>query len=136
MRRSGAAGRWAIGATKHAFTQRVAAKEVTIEMPSHADDSELIAEFFRTERDSEQTRVLVRMISWRGPHTPTSTWVAGITLSGSPAASEVDEAVRTLLLDSRFFRTCRECCKSKPVGWMDDEHICQACATRNHGVVY
>lgn len=105
-------------------------------MPSSADDSELTTEFFRTERVEGEIRILVRMISCRGPHTPTSTWVPATTLSGGATATEVDEAIRTLLLDSGFFRTCRECYKRKPVGWMDDEHICQACATRNHGVVY
>ena len=105
-------------------------------MPSTADDSELVAEFFRTERVEGETRVFVRMISWRGAHTPTSTWVPGTTLSGDSTDTEVDEAIRTLLQHSRFFRTCVECCKRKPVGWMDDERICQSCATRNHGVVY
>jgi len=105
-------------------------------MANHADDSELIAEFFRTERDSDETRILVRTISWRGAHTPTSTWVPGTTVSSGATDTEVDEAVLTLLHDPRFFRTCRECCKRKPVGWMDDEIVCQACATRNHGVVY
>jgi len=105
-------------------------------MTEHSDDSELIAEFFRTERVEGETRILVRMISWRGPHTPTSTWVPGTTLSGGATDTGVDEAIRTLLRNSRFFRTCRECRKRKPVGWMDDDHICQACATRNHGVVY
>lgn len=99
-------------------------------------DSEFVEEFFRIERETQETRILVRMISWDGPYTPVSKWVPGLTLSDDASATDVDEAISTLLQDPKFFCLCEECSERKPVGWMHDERICQGCASRNHGVVY
>jgi hypothetical protein len=99
-------------------------------------DSELIEDFFRTERDVEATRILVRTISWHGPHTPVSRWVKGATLSCEAAAPDVEKAVQALLRNPKFFAVCGECSERKPVGYMHDEIMCQGCASRNHGVVY
>ena len=99
-------------------------------------DDELVREFFRVERDDYVTVILVRMIGWDGPADPHSTWVIGSSLTAGAGQREIQSAIKKLLGSKRFFRVCEECGERNPLGHMDDKKICQACAVRNHGVVY
>jgi hypothetical protein len=85
------------------------------------NDFDLGEEFFRTEREVDETRILVRTISWKGPHTPVITWVLARTLRVGASDMEVEAAIQQLLRDPKFFRVCEECSRRYPIGHMHDE---------------
>ncbi len=99
-------------------------------------ESELLAEFVRVDRKDENIAVMVLEIAWEGPHKPVDRWTLAKTLHAASSDSEVADATRSVLSDQRFFSTCGECNQRMPLGWMDDQELCQGCAERNHGVVY
>ncbi len=99
-------------------------------------DRELRKEFIRIETTQTEVQILVHEIRWDGPHTPVSTWVIGKSLSDTASKSEIENATVGILRDDRYFRACLECGERKPLGWMQDESICQECAQANHGVVH
>ncbi len=99
-------------------------------------DSELINDFIRVEKTLAEIRILVREISWDGPHTPISRWKNGASLSPTVSEADIQDALAGMLDDPSYFRRCTECGNRNPIGWMHDECICQGCAERNHGVVY
>jgi hypothetical protein len=100
------------------------------------NDRELLREFVRVERTEKRVQILVRKIRWDGPHKPLSTWVVAKSLPDTASVPAIEEASASTLEDHRYFRTCHECGKRKPVGWMHNESICQRCAEANHAVVY
>lgn len=99
-------------------------------------EDELLREFVREEHTSEGLRILVRVISWSGPHTPETEWVPWKILSEIPETKALADLRTELLSDKRYFGLCAECGKRNPKGWMHREELCQTCAQENHGIVY
>ncbi len=97
---------------------------------------ELRKEFIRIETTQNEVQILVHEIRWHGPHTPIHTWAVGKSLPATASEAEVEKATAAILQDHRYFRTCLECGERKPLGWMNDERICQGCAVANHGIVH
>ncbi len=94
-------------------------------------------EFVRFDNVSEKrTDVLVQVIAWSTPHTPVSTWTTWRTLAHRPDPLERGSLLSQVLADPKYFETCAECDERSPLGWMHSADICQACAQKNHGVVY
>lgn len=99
-------------------------------------DEGLVREFIRLEHADGSLRILVGSIHWDGPAHPTFSWSVACELPGDSPVSVVDEETAAILTSPDYFAVCAECGECKPLGWMHDSHICQACAQRNHGVVY
>ena len=99
------------------------------------DRDELLRDWLRFQPTERGTRVLVRTIRWDGPHTPVSDWRLWRQF-GTEEGLDRDEVSGEVLDDVRFFGSCRTCGERKPRGWMHGEGLCQACAERDHGVVY
>ena len=99
-------------------------------------DRELRKEFVRVERTEKKIQILLREIRWEGPHSPIHTWAVGKSLSATASESEIENATVSILRDDRYFRACLECGERKPLGWMQNDRICQECAVVNHGVVH
>jgi len=107
----------------------------------HARDCEntrpdLRSEFIRVDRQPSQTLVLVRTITWQGPHTPETRWVPVSDLLPDAPEQEIEAAIIAVLGDPRFFHVCLCCGEKTPVGWMHSGTVCQSCAERHLGVVY
>ena len=100
------------------------------------NDTELLKEFLRIEKTQKEIQILVHEIRWEGPHTPIHTWAVGKSLPATASESQIENATVGILRDDRYFQTCLECGKRKPLGWMLDQSICQECAQTKHGVVY
>jgi len=99
-------------------------------------DDDLRADFIRVDGKPSKTRIMVRTIDWRGPHTPEERWVSACDIAPDASEQEIEGAIRAVLEDARFFGVCIRCGKKNPVGWMHSETICQSCAERHLGVVY
>ena len=101
------------------------------------NDSELIKEFIRIVNNEMQIQILVCKIEWNeGPHKPVSIWVIAKNLPAKSSESEIQYATTQVLHNMEYFSKCSECGERNPVGWMNDDHICQGCAQANHGIVY
>ena len=96
------------------------------------DDEELIKQFIRTERGEDGVVITVCEIEWPTPSEPVSHWTIVSLLSLDASEAQVDRAVRSVLVDSRFFGVCATCHERNPNGWMHHETMCQGCS----GVVY
>jgi hypothetical protein len=105
-------------------------------MEKRMHDRQLRREFIRLEHTDGSLRILVGSIQWDGPAHPTLSWSVACELPGDSFASVVDEEIAAILTSPDYFAVCAECGERKPLGWMHDSHICQACAERDHGVVY
>ena len=99
------------------------------------DRDELLRDWLRFQAKEQGTRVLVRTIRWDGPHTPVSDWQLWRQF-GAEEVVDRDEVAAKSSTIPRFFGSCRTCGEQKPRGWMHGEALCQACAERDHGVVY
>lgn len=100
------------------------------------DDHELIQEFIKVEQESDSIDVLIRKITWNGPHTSVSTWESATKLKADALSAEIDAQIRKLLNSEQYFQICKECGERNPCGWMHSKSICQSCAERNHGIVH
>jgi hypothetical protein len=99
-------------------------------------DKEIIDEFTRESWDSGRLVIQVLSITWPYPHEPQSHWITVTNLPEDADQASIEEARAKAIKRRRYFAVCEECGERKPVGWMNDEHICQSCAEKNHGVVY
>ena len=95
-------------------------------------DEELIKQFFRTERVEDGVEITVCEIEWPTPSEPVSHWTFVSRLPLDASEAQVDKAVRSVLVDSRFFGVCATCRERNPNGWMHDDTVCQGCS----GAVY
>jgi hypothetical protein len=73
---------------------------------------------------------------WESPHTPTESWILISEVGFNADKAKVDEMIKTILMNEKYFKICEECSGINPEGWMHDAKTCQGCATKNHGVVY
>ena len=96
------------------------------------DDEELIKQFIHTERGEDGIAITVCEIKWRGASEPGSHWTFVSRLPLDASEAQVDRAVRSVLVDSRFFGVCATCRERNPNGWMHDDTVCQGCS----GAVY
>jgi hypothetical protein len=100
-------------------------------------EDELREEFVRLEeRPDGRCDVLIQVIHWPHPHTPSAEWVLWKRLHEPGSGTEREVIARQALKDERFFGTCKECGERNPKGWMHSASLCQGCAQGNHGVVY
>ena len=96
------------------------------------DDEELIKQFIRTERGEDGVVITVCEIEWPTPSEPVSHWTVVSLLPLDASEAQVDKAVRSVLVDSRFFGVCATCRERNPNGWMHDDTVCQG----GSGAVY
>lgn len=98
-------------------------------------EEELSREFVRFKKGTNgQVDVQVRVISWPQPHTPSVEWVLWRTID---KAEDLDRKLiaQEVVVDERFFGTCKECKKRNPQGWMQGDNLCQGCDRGEHGIV-
>ena len=100
------------------------------------NDAQIIKEFIKVEKTDVYVKILVKHISWSGPHEPHSEWMEEDTLPGKVSQSEIQDAVKRVLENGRHFGVCQECGERNPTGWMHNDRICQGCAQANYGIVY
>jgi hypothetical protein len=100
------------------------------------NQQQITKEFIKIEKGHTSMKLFVKEIVWEGPHTPTENWILISKVGSDVDKPKVDEMVRAILMNEKYFKTCGECGEIKPDGWMHDNKICQGCATKNHGVVY
>jgi hypothetical protein len=100
------------------------------------NEQQLIDQFIRVEKRPNETRILVCRISWAGPATPLVKWEEAARIADNAGQDVIQKTVRGVLNTEKYFQVCRECNERTPTGWMHDAEICQACAEKNHGVVY
>jgi len=94
----------------------------------------LITESFRLVRFADRTHLQVRSVHWDG-HIPYERWHTVSRRRGELQISDFAQQVERRLGDLRFFATCKECQEFLARGWMHQVDLCQACATKNHGVI-
>ena len=99
-------------------------------------DAEVVREFLRIADHGGTTMLEVCRIEWDGPHTPRAEWLPIESMPDSYSEEHLACAMARAVGDQWFLRRCTECGVLKPCGWMDDESICQGCASDHHGVVY
>ncbi|HPM09147.1 MAG TPA: hypothetical protein PK941_01710 [Paludibacter sp.] len=99
-------------------------------------DEELIEEFIDVQESSKGIALRVCCITWPHPHEPKSHWHTALVLPPSTSIETVKNEMQKLLMDKKHFTVCVECHERNPRGWMHTRKICQACAEKNHGVVY
>ena len=92
------------------------------------DDEELIKQFIRTERGEDGVEITVCEIEWPTPSDPVSHWTVMSQLPLDASEVQIDTAVRSVLVDSRFFGVCAPCRERNPNGWMYDDTVCQGCS--------
>lgn len=100
------------------------------------EDAELIQQFIRQKNVGDSVHLLVCVIGWKRPGTPTSRWKVAGKISLSELRAKFDTETARILRDARYFGVCSECGKRKPCGRMHEKELCQSCATTKHGVVY
>lgn len=99
-------------------------------------DDDLLHDFTDVRKVPNGISIRVRRITWPHPHEPRARWHTVVRLPIGTSRTDLDEARRRLLDDTKHFRVCAECHERNPSGRMHDDFICQLCAERNHGVVY
>lgn len=97
---------------------------------------QLKSEFTRVEHRPTGVAILVKTISWEGPHSPVISWVVARELRADCCDKETELAINEVLDNPSFFRACFRCSEVKPIGWMHSESVCQSCAERHLGVVH
>ncbi len=97
-------------------------------------DEEIKREFIRVAPSGR--RVQVAMISWNGPHTPSTEWVNFRSIPENTTPDEIEKAMNQALARKSYFLRCQTCKQLNPLGWMHDDRICQGCAERDLGVDY
>jgi hypothetical protein len=96
----------------------------------------ILKEFIKIEKCKTSTQLFVKEIIWESPHTPTENWILISEVDSNSDKATVDEMIKAILMNEKYFKTCKECGEINPDGWMHDNKICQGCATKHHGVVY
>ncbi len=97
---------------------------------------EIAKEFIRVTYRRNSIEFRVKDIFRDGPAHPYSTWELSSRIDGPISEKQITDEIERILHNKRHFRTCEECGDLNPIGWMNDERICQSCAERNHGVVH
>jgi hypothetical protein len=100
------------------------------------NQQQIIKEFIKVEKGNTSTKLFVKEIKWESPHTPTEDWILISEVGFYADKAKVDEMIKAILMNEKYFKTCEECDEINPDGWMHDNKICQGCATKHHGVVY
>jgi hypothetical protein len=97
---------------------------------------QITKEFIKVEKGKTSTKLFVKKITWEGPHTPTENWISISEVGSNSDKAAVDEMIKAILMNEKYFKTCEESGEINPEGWMHDHKICQGCAAKHHGVVY
>ena len=102
----------------------------------HADeDADLIKEYFRIEIIGKKMVVQTGQPQWDGPYAAEMKWKKVASLPANSTPEEINQAIRDVMANERYFQVCPECEERMPVGYMMDDY-CQACGEKNHGVVF
>ena len=96
----------------------------------------MLQEFTRVRQRKDCVSVQVLWITWPHPHEPKSHWHTVTNLPTDADRQSIAAERKKVLHNPRHFAVCEECQERNPVGWMLDEHICQSCAEKNHGVAF
>lgn len=99
-------------------------------------ENEIIQKFTRARRQKDCLAIQVLRITWPHPHEPKSRWHTIATLPSDADEPSIASERKKAAHHPRYFAVCQECKKRNPIGWMLDDHICQSCAEKNHGVVF
>jgi hypothetical protein len=81
-------------------------------------------------------KLFVKEITWEGPYTLTENWIPITEVDSNADKVKVDELIKAILMNEKYFKTCEEFREINPDGWMHNSMICQGYATKHHGVVY
>ncbi|MCA9085176.1 MAG: hypothetical protein KDA81_14025 [Planctomycetaceae bacterium] len=98
-------------------------------------DEELIRNYIRVEGDGGNLVIFAGAVEWEGPYTPSRKWKKATSLPADSNKAEIDQAIRQVLSDTRFFRVCSECHQRNVLGHMVSD-FCHSCGERNHGIVF
>ena len=99
-------------------------------------DAELLEEFTDVQKRPDGIAIRVCKITWASPSEPKTEWLTAAILPANATKADVVKARQDSLENKTYFAVCTECRARKPIGWMEDDNICQSCAQQNHGVVY
>ena len=97
---------------------------------------DLIRDYTRVEYRENEIAIQVAWLIWKGSHNSRLHWHTVKRISQKADARQVNESIKTLLSNKRYFAICRDCEEKKVIGHMCDADICQSCAEKNHGVVF
>jgi hypothetical protein len=78
----------------------------------------------------------MREIVWKGSHESEFRLRVVKTLRGQPSETTIENAVRAVLQDPKYFRTCKACKNLTHDSYMHDEDYCMGCAPSELGVLY
>ena len=99
-------------------------------------DQDIIDEFIEVHEEEAMTRFTVKIIEWPHPAEPVTRLSVVSAYKGRLSPEQIEKEKLRISRMRRYFRRCGECKQLNPVGWMLDAAICQACASRNHEVVF
>ena len=80
--------------------------------------------------------ISVEVVDWLGPHEPKLEYRVVKKLPLNTSDERLEQELKNLIDDHRYFARCVECNKANLRGHMHDQYICHTCDENNHGVVH
>jgi len=93
-------------------------------------------DFFKIKKTSENIEIYVKKITWKGSHEFDISWIKTKKMKKDISDSEINAVIKTIVKEDNFFSTCLDCNQRILNDYMHNEKYCQACASKNHGVIY
>lgn len=99
------------------------------------DDRELIRHCLKTEKNENSINIIIEVLDyWESTHQPILKWVIADELAANSQQSVIDERIRKILNDKKYFDVCADCNTRVQKGWLVDKY-CSSCAWEKHGIV-
>ncbi|WOH38021.1 hypothetical protein RI844_01950 [Thalassotalea fonticola] len=80
--------------------------------------------------------ISVEIVEWLGPHEPKLEYRIVKKLPLNTSDVQLEQELKNLISDNRYFARCAECKNACLRGRMHDHFICHTCAENNHDVVH
>ena len=109
-------------------------KALPLQTPNPAIDPSSFLMHWVESWSPAELEVLVRQITWRGPHTPSRAWVKVACLPEGADQKRIKKEIRRVLNLKTYFKVCDVCGKKKPTGWMGG-YTCHSCM-EDQGAVF
>ena len=97
---------------------------------------EIKTNYLRLSSKKDGIYIEVCVVNWNGPHTPISDWKVAKRMDSNCSITAMEEAIKAVLSDKKYFRECNSCGALKISGHMYDTGICQSCAQDTLDIVY
>ena len=101
-------------------------KALPLQTPNPAIDPSSFLMHWVESWSPAEIEVFVGQITWRGPHTPSRTWVKVACLPEDADQKRIKKEICRVLNLKTYFKVCDVCGEKKPTGWMGG-YTCHSC---------